>query len=268
LRIEFAQRIKGFDISIEGDGYGKQFWEDVSNGFYESDTISVIQRFSGTSRLFVDLGAASGAMTLIAASLGFKVISVEANRYVFKNLIRNIKLNPEIEPQVTAVNAIVAPSQVFVCGNASVPNTVLTEITYSGVGSDAFSSVPLMQLREIVRPLVNKLFVKIDIEGAEWALFGCPDFIKTLREAEAIVIVALHPGLQSPWRTRVKEQKLSERARKIIWWAKNLLHIRSFFLSVKDFNIYRTNGNPVIRMSKFIALILGGYHEFLLLPKK
>lgn len=270
MKIEFPPSIPAFQIDLRGDGYGHQFWEKLGRGFYEPDTIGIINRFAGVNSLFIDCGAATGAMTLIAASLGFRVIAVEANREVFECLARNVELNPDIRVRIDLRNVIIAPcSEMVQLPAQKISNRILTEITYSGVGKDAFSNVPFVTLKDLL-PAVNSssTLIKIDLEGAEWALFSCQEFISLLELKKAIVLVALHPGLNRPWKKAPKNRKLWNYLKKLLWWRRNILEIIKFFESIRNFEIERTNGSSVTSKWKFIALVTGGCHEFLLLPKK
>jgi len=271
LRIEFLPEIPSFNVDLEGDGYGYQFWEKLGSGLYEADTISVIQRFAGPNSVLVDLGAATGAMTLIAASLGFHVVSVEGNREVFECLVRNVQSNPILQDRIKLENVIIAPScEIDQQSAGNISNRILTEITYSGTGKSAFLDVPLVTLKEILPPIGDSgsVLVKVDLEGAEWALFSCKEFVDLLESKNAVVVVALHPGLNRPWKGETRKENLLNSLKKFIWWRKNIHDAKLFFESVGNFAIQRTNGTFVKSKWKFLALVIGGCHEFLLLPRK
>ena len=72
------------EVDLNGDYYGKDFWDRVSNRRYEPDTIGFIEDNCDVNTDFMDIGAANGAMTLIAASTGARVSSYEPDPKIFQ----------------------------------------------------------------------------------------------------------------------------------------------------------------------------------------
>jgi 2-polyprenyl-3-methyl-5-hydroxy-6-metoxy-1,4-benzoquinol methylase len=64
-----------FTVNLSEDFYGKDFWDRVSKSEYEPDTLDFLRRHCTQGTIFMDVGAANGAMTLIAANLGARVYS-------------------------------------------------------------------------------------------------------------------------------------------------------------------------------------------------
>ena len=62
-----------FSLNPEIDFYGDSYWEKISQKSYEPDTMVFLENNVGPLTDFIDVGAATGAMSLIAAKLGSRV---------------------------------------------------------------------------------------------------------------------------------------------------------------------------------------------------
>jgi FkbM family methyltransferase len=175
--------------------YGRKFWEDASDGTYEDNTFDFIQSCSNLGyENFLDIGAATGCMTLYAASLGMKVKSIEPQLIVFQALTRNIGLNPAMAESIEARYALVVgeannptPEDFFMPGAAG-------PIAGGKIANDTVSLEEL--LCDI--PTSSGIAIKIDIEGAEFPLLTSQSSIDILRTSQAKLYLALHPGFSRP----------------------------------------------------------------------
>lgn len=82
-------------INVSNDYYGVDFWKSVEASKYEPDTLDFIRRRTDKESDFMDIGAANGAMTLIAAIQGARVIAYEPDPQIRKVLQRNVELNDQ-----------------------------------------------------------------------------------------------------------------------------------------------------------------------------
>ena len=90
ILVSLKNKAVSFKVELHKDWYGKEFWSKVSNETYEPDTIKFVENFCDKSTDFVDIGAANGAFSLIAFSLGARVYAFEPNHYLYKNFLKNI----------------------------------------------------------------------------------------------------------------------------------------------------------------------------------
>jgi FkbM family methyltransferase len=270
---QFQVKISGeeiqFNVNLKDDGYGADYWSRLVLGEYEPDTICLIKRFSAPDYCFIDVGAANGAMSLIAAAMGCEVVTIEPNRQVFAVLKRNIALNPKISERIHPVNAILASDEDKALGNELIfERGILTEITREGADYKDFNNLEILNIEDVMRMTTKrKIFMKIDIEGAEWKLFQSRNFIKELIRKNITIIIALHPGLNRPLDRKLGNGLKIRKQPKVIWRLLNIRDSVCFFRRVSKFTIYKTNYTKVNDVRKFVMLILGGYHEFILVPK-
>lgn len=269
FRVNFQERNLRFEVDLWDDGYGKDYWMRLVQGEYEPDTVALINKFSAHDKCFIDVGAANGAMSLIAASLGCEVIAVEPNKQVFSVLQRNVLLNVDLSTRIHLTNAILASEEEKIEGNESIfQRGLLTEITQEGTNEDTFKGVKIVDLKEILSfSSRQKYIIKIDIEGAEWRLFQSMKFIQELKNRHITVIIALHPGLHRPLNGYTRTRNNLFRRPKCFWQLLNITDAIRFFNNVSEFNVYRTNFSLVKDVKKFVSLVLGGNHEFILIPK-
>jgi FkbM family methyltransferase len=257
-------------VDLEDDGYGVHYWSRLARGEYEPDTIYLIKKFSTPGCCFIDVGAANGAMTLIAAAMGCEVVSIEPNRQVYSVLQRNIALNPKLSERIHPINAILGSDVDKAVGNESIfERGILTEITREGAERSHFKNIDIVNIADIIAmSSKQKIFMKIDIEGAEWRLFQSRNFTEELIKKNITVIVALHPGLNRPLDRKVGNVFKIRRQPKVIWQLLNIRDSIRFFQRVSNFTVYKTNFTKVNDVRKLVMLILGGYHEFILVPNK
>ena len=88
-----------FTVDTQNDHYGLDFWNGFANLQYEPDTVILLYSLSGPGVHFMDLGAANGAMSLIAMLRGSQVTSYEPNPEMFEVLKTNMSRNPGIAYQ-------------------------------------------------------------------------------------------------------------------------------------------------------------------------
>ena len=107
----------------------------------------------------------------------------------------------------------------------------------------------------------EKVFIKMDIEGAEWRILGDEDSLKSMKKVNATMILAVHPGFYRP------HKKLFRGFNRI---SLEIFRIRNFLESFRTYKnvsqyatIQRTNLNPVNNAYLFALLITAGYHEFI-----
>ena len=250
-----------FSVDTENDFYGLNFWQDFASLQYEPDTVALLYPLTGPGVHFMDLGAANGAMTLLAMLNGSSVTSYEPNPVMFKVLSRNTKLNLGA---VHVKNCAVSDSERKIEFSIDSDPKILSNIVF-GASQDFASIVSVLSLAEEIMSLNldphTKLLIKMDIEGAEWKILSNSKTLQTLSENKAILLVALHPGFYRPIgkNVRIKFMRLQQ------------FRILNFYDSWKLFknltpiaHIKRTNLNTVPTALRFSMLVMAGCHEFLI----
>jgi len=156
------------EFSVEGAG---QFFEHIPEGVYRDPNIDLIRRMMPRERIFYDIGANIGLVSLGVSDLAQGIIAVEPSAETYQKLKANTAGR-----NVTAVQALIGrsgESRVFLdntadpTGSASLPpgqnefkgHAYLKPTTLTTIGLDA-----------LVAQFGAPAFIKIDVEGAEVAV--------------------------------------------------------------------------------------------------
>jgi FkbM family methyltransferase len=263
--LKVNHRSGSFWVNLEQDPYGEDFWKNIESRRYEPDTVGFLEDNLSSRNTFMDIGAANGAITIIAALLGSQVVSYEPDPNMFDVLKSNIELNPIIKEKVTLNNSGISnkPSTLEFNGNAD--SSILSSIVVGTIKSKG-QLVSIRGLSEEINRVhadkTKKLMIKMDIEGAEWRILNDQQVLETLNEHHATVLLAVHPGFYRPHK---KFFKGVDRLAITFWHLQNYFEsLRTYSKIVKYAQISRTNLNPVRSKHIFAILVLGGYHEFVL----
>jgi FkbM family methyltransferase len=203
--------------------YGDEFWHEISIGNYESATFDFLESlYSNGFECFLDIGAATGCMSLYAASTGMTVIAVEPQELVYSALKKNLRLNPRLSFRISMEFALVTTSH-----NPEVVSQSFTPGAAGPISSGALTST-LITLDELIKkfPKDKKVAIKIDIEGAEFPLLSKKSTIMYLSQRKPLIYVALHPGFKKP----LKEN--SNYFSRFWWRIQALQDVIKFYFSV------------------------------------
>jgi FkbM family methyltransferase len=175
--------------------YGESFWGRIQEGRYESTTFDFLESlYPAGYRSFVDIGAATGCMSLFAAFTGLSVVAIEPQEQVFRALLENVNLNPEIAERISLKYALVSATKDEKSLSRSFTPGAAGPITSGALAEQ------LLTLEEVLNQveIQNKVAIKIDIEGAEFPLFFDEKTINYLIKRKPLIFIALHPGFKKP----------------------------------------------------------------------
>jgi FkbM family methyltransferase len=263
--LKVNHRTGSFWVDLEQDPYGEEFWKNIESRRYEPDTVGFLEDNLTSESIFIDIGAANGAMTIIAALLGSEVVSYEPDPTMFDVLKRNLELNQIIKQKVTLSNSGISNKPSTLEFNANADSSILSSIVVGTMKSKgqlvSIQGLP-EELNRVHRDKTRKLVIKMDIEGAEWRILNDRQVLEALKDNHATILLAVHPGFYRPHR---KLFKGLDRLAITFWHLQNYLEsLRTYSKIVKHGNISRTNLNSVRSKHIFAILVLGGYHEFIL----
>lgn len=264
--IKVSLRNDEVEVDLTGDYYGRDFWDRVSSRKYEPDTIGFIEDNCDSNTDFMDIGAANGAMTLIAATMGSRVSSYEPDPKIFKVVERNVNLNPQYMDLINVQNKAISSTKGMLNFSVGADTAILSEIVFTGHDPAILQRIEILSLSEEMDKFHSdtnrKLIIKMDIEGAEWRILKSEEILEKLQQHKATLVLAVHPGFYRPFKKRLRGL---DQATVLLW------HLRNYRESIEVFNkieqrssIKRTNLNPVNHREQFGRLILAGYHEFIL----
>ena len=69
------------------------FWKNVKTKIWEPETLKILDRFVKPGKIFIDIGAWNGVLSLYASKLGARVESVECDPKAIDFFIANYQLN-------------------------------------------------------------------------------------------------------------------------------------------------------------------------------
>jgi FkbM family methyltransferase len=187
------------------------FWDRVDAGRWESGTLAVMRARLDRTTLFVDLGAWVGPTALYAAALGARVIAVEADPAALDQLKRNLAANPALAGRIGVVpRAVHASAGSVTLGARRKPGDSMSSIALADAPVHwSAPTVTPAELRAMIRD-GERLFVKIDIEGGEYALL--PKLGPLLDAPGCAVLVSFHPKILAALKPTIAEQAAAARA--------------------------------------------------------
>jgi FkbM family methyltransferase len=252
-------------LDLDIDFYGYDYWNRVFTKTYEPDTMVFLENNLGPKVDFIDVGAATGAMSIIASTLGSRVLSFEAVPKVFEIAKKHLANNPRILERVQLQNKAISNSPgILELGVNANPN-VLSSISDLDPTSNSNQPVEIVSLSQAITGFHNRdhrLVLKIDIEGAEWKLLSDENVCETLADHEALVLLAIHPGFNRPFQELPLGLTILT---KKVWQIQNLFVALNFFTRLmKHARVTRTSLDVVSSPKKCVLLMFGGYFEFVL----
>ncbi len=226
-RIRTAEILIDVQYEKEIGIYGTDFWNGIASGHYEKDTFDFLdERSRNGSRVLVDIGSATGCMVLYAASLGMHAIGTEPQNLVFEALRRNVTLNPELSGRISIHHALVGSSS----GTKDQSSKFFTQ---GANGPLKREIVPTqVTLGSLLAPFdeLDKVSVKIDIEGAEYPLLRDKGTLKSLKEKKSTVYLSFHPGFNRALGVNPNPIKLA------IWRFLTLIETISFVARLQKYS--------------------------------
>jgi FkbM family methyltransferase len=162
-------------------------WEFLSSRVKEDATTEFVKSFLRPGMTFVDVGANVGYFTLLAASLGARVVAYEPTLTVMERLRENVALNGF--DQVTVVNAAVAEKPGTLTFYASPDDPEANNLF--GQGDHAVDVAAVSLDEDLAERGIQKVdLLKIDAEGAEpLVLAGAAALLKS----GATIVIEVNP---------------------------------------------------------------------------
>lgn len=198
-------RFRMIDFFIENvvEPYNEDFFARINSHSWEPDVIGFLENNLSSDTLFVDIGASTGALTLMAASLQSRVIAYEPMQEEFEALSKNVSLNKTLISKIElrncgiGVTSIQLPLEGKQIGIRN--QQMISEINYKS-GGRKNQVIEIRDSKSEARTWVNssRIVIKMDIEGAEYPLLQDKLFLFELSRLNATCLIALHPGAMRP----------------------------------------------------------------------
>lgn len=237
--------INGHPLTVAAGDYD-WFWERVASGAWEPETFRVYDRYVDARTTVLDVGAWIGPTALYAAHLARKVYAFEPDPRAFAELQANAACNPAlaVEPVNAAVGLAEGTARLKVRG---APGDSMSSLIYARAGEGY--DVRALRLDAFVeaRGVEGPLFVKVDVEGFEYALV--PALRPLLTGRPAVLYLSTHPWLVAEqFEKRIHlvgiERRLGFRAdvlRRLVVLAASVRLVRA----LRGFRLFDVEGAPL-----------------------
>lgn len=175
----------------------------MREGKFEIEETAIISRLLGHAEVFVDVGANLGYYTCLASQHGKQVVAFEPQPQNLSCLMRNVTVNGyEQQVEIFPLALSNRPGVLTLYG-ASGPSASLIK-GWAGYSASYKQLIPVSTLDVVLntRFLDKQLFVKIDVEGAEYqVLSGAQAVLSRARKPVWLLEVCLqefHPSGFNP----------------------------------------------------------------------
>jgi FkbM family methyltransferase len=181
IRVDHGFSPEFFVSDRESIVYGAELW---TRAWEPTQQAFIAKAVSSSSARLLDVGAAVGVYTLLGASIGAEVVAFEPGREIFQELKENVYLNEKFRDRVHLYNGFVV--------SRSDHGRKLGGIAQRSSGIN-FSD-ELFYLEDF---FTEQLIIKMDIEGAEWALLQDKSFLQELEKRKFLLFLSVHIGFHS-----------------------------------------------------------------------
>lgn len=182
------------------------YWQRVSSGVWEPETIRALRCLIKPGTKAVDIGAWIGSISLMMSGLGATVSAFELDPVALDRLDLNLALNPELRAAIDVHRVGLAVAS----GTADVSTNELGESRTSLVrrGSD-HASVPVVAVSAAAGAgWLDGDVVKLDIEGGEWLILRA--LSHHLRKTRPALLLSSHGYYLNETLPRVGNRLLRE----------------------------------------------------------
>lgn len=165
------------------------FWEYKS---WEQDTYRILEKYLDAEHSYIDIGAWIGPTVLYAAHIAKKTYAIEPDPLAFKELEKNVSLNPELKQKISLHEKCINVSSGKVrFGSPSMGGDTISSLRFGnsenawvvdGITFDDF-------LKENIITDCN--FIKMDIEGGEAIVL--PTMRHHLEKHKPTLHLSMHP---------------------------------------------------------------------------
>jgi FkbM family methyltransferase len=175
--------------------------EAMRSGRFEPEETAVVRRLAGDYRVFIDVGANVGYFTCLARSLGYRVVALEPSAQNLDVLYGNLLMNGWRDVEVLPVGAGAEPGLATLYGSGTGASLITR---WAGTSEVTARIIPLSTLDGVLagRFAGERLLIKIDVEGAEYAVLKGADAMLARRPRPTwlveICLTENHPAGVNP----------------------------------------------------------------------
>ena len=249
----------GVTFEVASDDRYAAFWSRYESADWEPETVAAFTRFLKPDTRYVDLGAWIGPTVLLAASMVDRVVCAEPDPLAFEALAKNLGLNPSVAAKTTALQVAAGAADGAVTLSSTGPGGGSNSSVVRAGDEGSHWKVEQLGVPSLLERagLDAADFVKIDIEGGEYALLPTIPGKPTL-------FVAMHPNLlvdkRSPKARVVSSARALRANRRLLRAMRRYRHHYVFDESTRTFRDIRRRNflRGVLPVPLRASLLVGG----------
>lgn len=186
----FHKIIKKHEYFVLSDPNFIDFWKKYQLNLWENNLFTVLDKYLTKDTIFVDIGAWIGPVTLYAAKISKKVVSVEPDPVAFNILIEHIKINNLKNVYLENFALTEKTSDTISLGSNTFGNsgTSIYDLENEQIKVKAVNFANFIKIKDISN---DKIFFKIDIEGAEFEIVKKYNFL--FKQLDNNLHITFHP---------------------------------------------------------------------------
>ncbi len=173
------------------------FWESVENGSWEPDTFKIFDYFLSADCHYLDIGSWIGPTALYAAQLAKQAYAFEPDPVAYRELEANLRLNKNAEwaSRLAIYNEAIASSNgtIKLGSRAGGGDSMTSTLFLDKDVNWEVEAITLEQFIESNKLQNEKLFIKMDIEGAEYDVI--PRLKGVFHKHNVTLFLSMHPHL-------------------------------------------------------------------------
>jgi FkbM family methyltransferase len=159
-------------------------------GLYEFEEMSFLSDYIKKDDLFVDIGANIGVYSILAASMGAKVIAIEPMPSTYETLKKNVSFN-NFDNLVDTFNIAISDKKEKL--NFSNDLDALNHVLLQNEDYSNSINISACRLDEILNERIPK-FIKIDVEGFETKVFKSAKQVFANNNLKCVIIELIGGG--------------------------------------------------------------------------
>ena len=267
--IEIVLRGVSLKFIRENDIYTDEFYQLVADDVWEPMTIAFFERNMGKQTLLLEIGAATGVLSMFAAKLGSRVVAYEPNPVVVDILQKNIDIN-ELSSKISVIPDAVSDMDSVMEFSVGSNSSVLSPVVMHGMQNQKNQDIQVRKIIDAVdscsKMREEEIVIKMDIEGAEYRILCNTYVVSELAKRISKLFVSFHPGFNRP--THFKNRYLRYALSRI----KYTVVIRDHYRIFKNLNLHgkisTCDGKVVSKASEFAGLLHFGSHDWIWEPTR
>lgn len=181
---------RGVNFQVHDTPFFQEFWNNFHK--WEPDTFDIFDRFLNNQYSYLDIGAWIGPTVLYGVNRAKHVYAIEPDPIAYRELLKNIQLNPGISSNVTCISEALDDKR----GNIKLFKRIEMGDSSSSIiptSSDEYHIVTALTIEDLVLKynFTDINFIKMDIEAGEYFLI--PALNEYLKRIRPTLFLSIHP---------------------------------------------------------------------------